>query len=365
MQVSIITSLNYRAHHTTYPLWVYRKQLEEKGVRLRFFYGLDVNAIAQSDVVCIVQWNFKRFFPPYGRHDLDDLLEQFRRKGCRILWIDDQDSSGTIRKDILQKVNIYAKNQLLRERDLYGQPMYQGVYFRDYYHKVLRLEDPGGKVVQGIPEEERTKLRLSWNLSFLNWRVMGKRRLARVIGYLYPRRSFRPRFVHTRLVDRRFDISYRVSDHGHAPTVSYQRQRTIELLRQIELEHAYQILYGAKVSYSEYRSEMANCRIVPSPFGWGEVCFRDFECFEAGAILLKPSMEHLETWPDYYVPNVTYVPFAWDFSDFILKIIELLENPCRYQSIAAEGQKRLFQNTVLGAHGFVEHFLNLIRDVTE
>lgn len=102
---------------------------------------------------------------------------------------------------------------------------------------------------------------------------------------------------------------------------------------------------------------------MPSPFGWGEVCFRDFECFLAGAVLFKPSMDHLETWPNYYVPNVTYVPFAWDFSDFVPKLTEILEHPEKYQLVASEGQNRYLKSTILGAHDFTEHFLNLLADV--
>ena len=52
-----------------------------------------------------------------------------------------------------------------------------------------------------------------------------------------------------------------------------------------------------------------------SPFGWGELCLRDYEAVLGGALLLKPDMSHLETWPDVFVPHDTYAPFDWDATD--------------------------------------------------
>ena len=31
-----------------------------------------------------------------------------------------------------------------------------------------------------------------------------------------------------------------------------------------------------------------------------------------GCALLKPSVEHLETWPDLYINNKTYIALNWD-----------------------------------------------------
>lgn len=361
MKVSVLTSLNFRTHHTTYPLWVFQQELKNRGIRLRFFYRLDRKAISDSDLVCIIQWNFKRFFPPYGKNNLSDLLTYFHDRNCRILWIDDQDSSGTIPIQILKQVDLYAKNQLLKNRELYKEPVYQAVYFRNYYHELLGIEDPQGEFYGGIADEDLVKLRLSWNLAFSNWHVMGKSRVARVLSYLNPRRRYGILPTSTYLQQRPTDISYRVTDHMHAPTVSFQRNRVRELLEQF-VSDQYVLKSKGKISYRAYKQEIRNSRIIPSPFGWGEVCFRDFECFEAGALLFKPSMHHLETWPDYYVPHVTYIPFEWDFSDFTLKLLDILQNPEAYQRIAAEGQRRFIDSLTFGGEEFSYRFLSLAQD---
>ena len=51
-----------------------------------------------------------------------------------------------------------------------------------------------------------------------------------------------------------------------------------------------------------------------SPFG-GEICYREFESFLYRCVLIKPNMEHLRTWPDYYIENKTYLPMKQDDLD--------------------------------------------------
>lgn len=100
---------------------------------------------------------------------------------------------------------------------------------------------------------------------------------------------------------------------------------------------------------------------MPSPFGEGEVCYRDFECFLSGAALLKPDMGHLETWPNYYEPNITYAPYKWDFSDFQPALLELLESSEKRLSIARAGQERYLQSlSPAGGEAFALHFKELI-----
>jgi hypothetical protein len=61
--------------------------------------------------------------------------------------------------------------------------------------------------------------------------------------------------------------------------------------------------------------EMRGARLCFSPFGYGEVCWRDYEAILCGALLVKQDMSHVETAPDVFLPNETFAPVAWDFSD--------------------------------------------------
>ena len=81
--------------------------------------------------------------------------------------------------------------------------------------------------------------------------------------------------------------------------------------------------------------------IALSPFGFGEICYRDFEIFLAGAALAKPSMEHLSTYPDFFKVDTTYISFAWDFSDLDQRIDTFLSRPEKLLAIASKGQELL------------------------
>ena len=60
----------------------------------------------------------------------------------------------------------------------------------------------------------------------------------------------------------------------------------------------------------------------------------------ATALLLKPDMGHLETWPDLFESGVTIETHAWDLSDLEEMIEAVLANPESAVEIAAEGQRR-------------------------
>ena len=95
------------------------------------------------------------------------------------------------------------------------------------------------------------------------------------------------------------------------PSIAFQRKLIMEKIDGNPL-----FLTGS-VSQGAYNREVAQSRIVLSPFGWGELCLRDFEAVLSGALLLKPDMSHIETWPDVFVPGETYAPFSWEAKDLV------------------------------------------------
>jgi len=80
------------------------------------------------------------------------------------------------------------------------------------------------------------------------------------------------------------------------------------------------------VDHRQYMQELRTSKICFSPFGYGEICWRDYEAIATGSVLLKPDMSHISTSPDIYIPFETYVPVKWDMSDLEDKIEILLAN---------------------------------------
>jgi glycosyltransferase involved in cell wall biosynthesis len=112
-----------------------------------------------------------------------------------------------------------------------------------------------------------------------------------------------------------------------------------------------------KVSIAQYYSELEDSKILFSPFGWGEICPKDFEAVMKGCLLVKPSVEHLNTGLSFHVPYETYVPVAWDLSDLKEKIQYYLSHSEEREKIVATAAARYeeyFANTT---------FLELIRSI--
>ncbi|MCL4187318.1 MAG: glycosyltransferase [Rhodobacteraceae bacterium] len=111
------------------------------------------------------------------------------------------------------------------------------------------------------------------------------------------------------------------------------------------------LLPTERVSQERYYDEMLQARLCVSPFGFGEICWRDFEAVLCGAVLVKPDMGHVETLPDIFVPHETYLPVRWDFADLAAVCARWLARPEACARIAGAARSRLVAH--LSGGGFV------------
>jgi len=126
-----------------------------------------------------------------------------------------------------------------------------------------------------------------------------------------------------------------------------------------KLAHRYEVSAPrARVSQEAYYREMVSFRIFVSPFGCGELCWRDFESILAGALLAKPDMSHLTTLPDLFVAGETYAPVAWDYSDLEEVCSRYLDDEPLRQKIALQARRRLI--SALSEDWFLERFADVM-----
>jgi hypothetical protein len=157
-------------------------------------------------------------------------------------------------------------------------------------------------------------------------------------------------------MEKSINFTFRGEANYSNGKISLQRNKVIEILRLLEDNNS---VIGGKVNKKMYLSELLKSRLSISPFGWGEICFRDFESMLSQSLLLKPNMSHIETYPNFFIENETYIPLRWDLEDTKEKIKDCLENYDKYQYLiknAYEQFKLHHENDLL----FVNHFLNLI-----
>jgi len=126
-----------------------------------------------------------------------------------------------------------------------------------------------------------------------------------------------------------------------AATEWYHRYRSRWVDALAPLQREFRCTGSSRIRLRYYFAEMIMSRIGVSPFGWGEVCFRDYEIMAAGALLIKPSMSHLKTSPDIFVEGKTYVATSWDPDDIGDVVRYYLAHPEEAKEIIHNGRAAL------------------------
>jgi hypothetical protein len=198
------------------------------------------------------------------------------------------------------------------------------------------------------------KLRVSWNSGLSIYSTSGPLRMGLYRRLRWKRLIMYPGGWHSPDADRPVDVSARFGATYNKATVRYQRERLREALSgRVET---------GKLGRRAYMNELKTTKVVVSPFGWGEITLKDFEVFLTGGLLLKPSMDHLDTWPPLYERHRTYIAHEWDLRDFDEKLAEALADHDLRLRVAADGQKR-YQDYLVGPEAgerFAERFLHLV-----
>jgi hypothetical protein len=84
-------------------------------------------------------------------------------------------------------------------------------------------------------------------------------------------------------------------------------------------------------------------KIAISPYGMGELCYRDLEAIQHGCILIKPDMSDVITEPNLFIKNQTYIPCKVDYSDLNNIIEKVLGNYKEYSYIIENSRKQLVE----------------------
>lgn len=327
-----------------FPLRLTKHLFREAGYRLRWLPFRRVALTPEAHCVVVLHDCLES-----APEDLRvQVLSALREKCDRLVWLDTSDSTGTTLFEVMPLVDRYLKKQVLKDRELYRRPLYSLRFYSEYYHNRFGIEDEPIPSRAVLDKEHDHKLCVAWNILIGDVLNNGRPPAERLFGVAGQRRGFH--------------LSYRGS-LGYLPTVEYQRQK----IGQILARHAKVTKPDGTTSvpHRQYLEEMRNSQAVLSPFGWGEICWRDAEAFICGAALVKPDMSHLDTWPVLYQSGVTYLPLSWDLSDLDRFFEELTADPLRLIPIAVEGQaayRRIISES--GRCAFVTHVLESLGETT-
>lgn len=211
----------------------------------------------------------------------------------------------------------YRKSLFVDSRELFRiHP--GGTNLSAYYGRLFSLDQQS--IDWGLPDTTYQKMRLSPN--FLTDPDL-------IDGFI---KGHGPR-----VGDRTIDLHARLG--GTDADGWYGAMRRSALEKTLSLT-GISLRVGTGVPQRLFRKELAQAKLCFSPFGFGEICWRDIEAIACGAVLIKPDMSHLRTEPNLYECGESYIPVRWDFADLQDKVSDLLRDETTRERIAATAWQR-------------------------
>lgn len=339
-----------RFYSETHPFHRWKTQFKDRGLNVKCYHNHLNKDLKDADFLLIHSRYFDRGKNLNNGTRMDEkslwkYLLQMRQTTGKLIWFDAADSTGSSDFPIIPYVDVFLKKQLLKDKTYYTE---------QNSNNDLRiwLNSPGAQKAaypfKPCPIDQLHKVRLGWNLGLNDYRYFGYKlsRLSNFLSYgLYPLKFSSVQS------DRCLDLTFRGTIHNEnngSFKVSEQRNTVLKLLK----DYKGNIASGLSIPKSKYWQELRRSKLSISPYGWGEICYRDFETFISGALLVKPAMQHLETYPDLYKPNETYIPVSWDLADLPEKLDHLMTHFSHYKDVAQNGQE-MYKNAVYDSDSFI------------
>lgn len=262
---------------------------------------------------------------------------------AKLVYFDGDDDLCVQWPKLLPLVDLYVKKHCFRDRSEYRKPRIGKSNLSDYLARNFGIDfaDDFIPATEPVDEEQLGKIFLGWNVG-----LDEKIRRLHAAHRILPTASTKDIDVVCRATVNQESSIYRLRSEV-IPKINF-------------LGNAYRVLTPEKrVPQEVYYEEMLRSRLCVSPFGYGEICWRDFEAILCGCVLVKPDVSHLESVPDIFIPYETYVPVQWDYSDLESKISQLLAQPEQCERIRARAFSVL--NDYLEGDGVIECFRGILK----
>jgi len=210
---------------------------------------------------------------------------------------------------VLEVVDLYTKRHLLKDTSVYSHPPITVNLFETYYESLLKdlgipyqtpIDNPL-EIKHALAPHDIARIRLSWTFAYTDVEARNRwLQMARNLKGGYP--SADQAACKNPLDEVGAFFTSQASDiRGVVRKIALDQARV----------HGWKTLKG-KVSTRSYLQSLSSVGSVVSPFGHGEMTYRDFEVAWFGSLLFKPSVEHLYTFPNLLKPWETYIPLSWN-----------------------------------------------------
>ena len=300
------------SHAQVHPFFYYRREILARfgwEFRQRTMAGFlaQPSPADEADLVFVQPW-FE-----LGADGISRLLDEVARR-CRpskVVFLDSFAPTDLRFASLLaDRVDVYVKKHVLRNRGQYQDPVIGDTTLTDYFARRYALELPTSRF--DVPERFLDKLLVGPSFPTDDWAME-----VLLAG----------KYVHH---VKHWDVHARLGSGG-ARWYELMRREAEEKIRSIA---GIKPVVGFGAARRQYLKELEGSRLCFSPFGYGEVAWRDYEAVVCGAVLVKPDMGHCETNPNVFVPDETYVPVRWDLADLEEKVRSVLSRPQECERLA-------------------------------
>lgn len=297
-----------------------------------------VEKINSNHNVCFLYFSFGKEDNVWNKHK-DIMLAMLKSICIKKIFIDNIDNTKinfTNNEPIFNNVDIYLKSHCLKNLDCYkGWDWEVGLNFNNLFTTNV-------KFCRNI-EKHITKIKAGWHLGCVR---------KATISQLFEEID----------VEKNIDVYFRGLINRGKETkaglkvLNVDRHRT-SFYDSIKNICCNKIISGDKISNDDYISELRSAKISISPFGFGEHCYRDYESIICDALLIKPNVDYILSYPNLFIPYETYVPIDFDFKNLSATVNYYLENESERKRIvnnAKQKYKDFFNN---------KEFLNILYDL--
>lgn len=329
----IVSETHTVAKQQIFPFYYYKKEIEKqwnleiREIPLKYFRE-NPGYFGEVDIICLQTWY------DYSDPQMISLLDliQKHHPQCNLCYFDwFAPTDLRYAKVLSDRIDLYLKKHLLKDRSLYGKPTIGDTNLTDYYNRLYKIEEPS--VTFKVPSGFLEKIVVGWNFAFRDYTL--------------------PTFKKGLALEneRSIDLHCRINMKG-TPWYVEMRKHAYEKVENLQdLNVVSAAFYSPNINEGfaprrQYIKELYQSKLCFSPFGFGEVCWRDFEAIMAGSLLVKQDMSGIETEPNIFLPFETYAPVVWDFNDF--------DEVCERFLSSEEERKRV----AIQAFGVIRNYIN-------
>lgn len=271
----------------------------------------------------------------------EHLRDSLRGTSAKLIYFDGDDDLNIMWPSVLAACDLYVKKHAYADRADYGIARIGKSNLTDYVarHHGYSFAENEIPDTGPIPAELAGKIIVGWNVS-LDEKIA----------------DLAPKMAALTSGDRPVDVCARAVAPPEMWIFPF-RDPVANELEALKGELDVRVPRN-RVGQDEYYQEMLTSKICVSPFGYGEICWRDFEAVLCGCLVVKPDMSHVETAPNLFQAGVTYAPVKWDFSD--------LADVCRHYARDHEAREQMVSKASetlsegLSAEWFVDRVANLM-----